>query len=115
MQHMSTTTEPSATVTTSLRVPADLLARYDRLGALTERPRSFHLLKALQAYIDDQLWLAETMASAVAEDEPTAVTNAEDTADLISRGLIRPEDLEGPDPTSDEEYEAAQHGPLRWR
>jgi len=65
---MSTTTEPSATVTTSLRVPADLLARYDRLGALTERPRSFHLLKALQAYIDDQLWLAETMAAAVAND-----------------------------------------------
>lgn len=108
---------PSATATTSLRVPADLLARYDRLGALTERPRSYHLLKALEAYIDDQLWLAETMASAVADasTEVTDVTNAEDTANLIARGLIRPEDLAGPDPIGDEEYEAAQRGPLRWR
>jgi|SRR5579864_9508391 len=114
---MSRATPPSNTVTTSLRVPADLLARYDRLGALTERPRSYHLLKALEAYIEDQLWLAKTMASAVAEADAdsTVVTNAEDTANLIARGLVRPEDLEGPDPISDEEYEATQRGPLRWR
>lgn len=114
---MSTTTTPSNTATTSLRMPADLLARYDRLGTLTERPRSYHLLKALEAYIEDQLWLAETMISAVAEAsaESTEVTSAEDTANLIARGLVRPEDLAGPDPISDEEYEAAQHGPLRWR
>lgn len=114
---MSTTTVPSGTATTSLRVPADLLARYDRLGALTERPRSYHLLKALEAYIDDQLWLAETTASAIADAgaEATEVTNAEDTAGLIARGLVRPEDLSGSDPISDEEYEAAQRGPLRWR
>lgn len=114
---MATSAASSTPVTTSLRMPADLLARYDRLGALTERPRSYHLLKALEAYIEDQLWLAETMDAAIADADadPTVVTNAEDTADLIARGIVHPDDLAGPDPISDEEYEVAQHGPLRWR
>jgi RHH-type rel operon transcriptional repressor/antitoxin RelB len=105
------------TTTTSIRIPGDLLDRFDRLAKATDRTRSYHVIKALEAYIAEQDYLVNLFAEATAEADadPTAVTNADAAATAIAAGLLRPEDLEGPDPVSDEEYEAAQQLSVRWR
>lgn len=41
---------PSAHVT--LRLPADLVARFDKLAAAMERPRSWVMLRALRQYLE---------------------------------------------------------------
>jgi RHH-type transcriptional regulator, rel operon repressor / antitoxin RelB len=107
----------SRTTTTSIRIPGDLLDRFDRLAKATDRTRSYHVIKALEAYIAEQDYLFNLFAEATAEADadPTTVSNADAAATAIAAGLLRPEDLEGPDPVSDEEYEAAQQLSMRWR
>jgi predicted transcriptional regulator len=103
--------------TTSLRLPDDLIARFDRLAEATERTRSYHFQKALETYIAEREWLVSTVREALSEAaaDTRRLTNDEVTARLMEQGLLHQEDLEGPDPVSDEEYEAAQHQPLLWR
>ncbi|HZS91561.1 MAG TPA: ribbon-helix-helix domain-containing protein [Chloroflexota bacterium] len=103
--------------TTSLRLPEDLIERFDRLAEATERTRSYHFQKALEAYIAEREWLVSTVRETLNEAaaDTRRLTNDEVTARLIEQGLLQPEDLDGPDPVSDEEYEAAQHQPLSWR
>jgi len=105
------------TSTTSVRIPGDLLVRVDRLAKATERTRSYHVIKALEAYIAEQDYLVNLFAEATAEADadPTAVTNTDATAKAIAAGLLRLDDLEGPDPVSDEEYETAQQLSVRWK
>ncbi len=38
----------------SLRVPAELIAAYDRLAAALERPRSWVMLRALRQYLEQE-------------------------------------------------------------
>ncbi len=106
-----------STSTTSVRIPVDLLGRFDRLAEETERGRSYHVIKALKAYIAEQESLAILFAEANAEADadPTAVANADATTIAIVAGLLRPEDLEGSDPVGDNEYEAAQQQVAVWR
>ena|SRR5579859_4054941 len=108
---------PARTSTTSIRIPEDLLGRFDHLAEATERTRSYHMIKALEAYITEQEYLVSLFseASAEADADPTHLTNAEATTQAIARGLLRAEDLEGPDPVSDAEYEAAQQQSAMWR
>ena len=107
----------SSTSTTSIRIPGDLLGRFDRLAKETERTRSYHLIKALEAYIAEQEYLVALFAEANAEADadPTAVSNADAMASAMATGLLRPESMQGPDPVSDEEYEVAQQRSLGWR
>jgi predicted transcriptional regulator len=102
--------------TTSVRIPGDLLSRFDRLAEATERTRSYHVIKALEAYIAEQEYLANLFreAAAEADADPTEVSNADAIAAAIATGLLRAEDLEGPDPVSVEEYQAAQQRSTRW-
>ncbi len=106
----------TGTSTTSVRIPDDLLDRFDRLTKATARTRSYHIIKALEAYIAEQEYLVDLFSAAAAEadSDPTAVTNADATAMAIEAGLLRPEDLEGPDPVSADEYEAAQERSVAW-
>jgi len=83
-----------------------LLGRFDRLARATERTRSYHIVKALEAYIAEQEYLVNLFSEADAD--PIAVSNADAVSAVIAAGLLRAEDLDGPDPVSDEEYEAAQ-------
>jgi len=39
--------------TVSIRLPDELAKQLDDIARETERPRSFHIQKALEAYIDD--------------------------------------------------------------
>lgn len=39
--------------TVSIRLPAELTKHLDDIAKETERPRSFHIQKALEAYIED--------------------------------------------------------------
>lgn len=107
----------TSTSTTSVRIPDDLLGRFNRLAEATERTRSFHVIKALEAYIAEQEYLIALLneATAEADADPTIVTNADAVAGAIAAGVVRPEDLEGPDPVSAEEYEAAQLRGPGWR
>jgi len=52
------------TSTTSVRIPGDLLDRFDRLAKATERTRSYHVIKALEAYIAEQDYLVNLYAEA---------------------------------------------------
>ena len=108
---------PTNTSTTSVRIPADLLDRFDRLAGATERSRSYHVVKALAAYIAEQEYLHALFAEASgeADADPTALPNADAIASAIADGLLRLEDLAGPDPVSDEEYAAAQAPDTGWR
>jgi predicted transcriptional regulator len=107
----------TSTSATSVRIPDDLLERFNRLAEAAERTRSFHVIKALEAYIAEQEYLIAllTEATAEADADPTTVTNADAVAAAVAAGLVRPEDLEGPDPVSAEEYELAQHQGTRRR
>lgn len=107
----------TTTSTTSVRIPGDLLGRFDRLATTTERTRSYHVIKALEAYIAEQEYIMDLFAAATAEADadPTDIPNTQATADAVAAGLLRPADLEGPDPVSDEEYEAVQRRGSGWR
>jgi predicted transcriptional regulator len=95
----------TSTSTTSVRIPDDLLERFNRLAEAIERTRSFHVIKALEAYIVEQEYLIALLTEATADAGATAV----------AAGLVRPEDLGRPDPVSAEEYELAQHQGTRWK
>lgn len=107
---------PGSANTTSIRIHGDLLDRFDRLAEATERTRSYHLIKALEAYIAEQEYLLSLFieATAEADADPTTVSNADAIASGVAAGLVRPEDIQGLDPVSDEEYEAAQRS-SGWR
>ncbi len=103
--------------TTSVRIPATLLDHFDWLAGVTERTRSYHIVKALEAYIAEQEYLVNLFneAGAEADADPTVVSNADAANAAIAAGLLRAEDLDGPNPVSDEEYEAAQQLGGVWR
>lgn len=107
----------NTTTTISVRIPATLLDRFDWLARATERTRSYHVVKALEAYMGEQEYLVTLFgeAGAEADADPAAVSNADAVNDAIAAGLLRAEDLDGPDPVSDEEYEAAQQLGGVWR
>jgi predicted transcriptional regulator len=107
----------TGTSTTSVCIPNGLLDRYSRLAEATERTHSFHVIKALEAYIAEQEYLIGLLneAAAEADADPTAVSNADAVAAAIAVGLVCATDLEGPDPVSIEEYEAAQQWGAGWR
>ena len=107
----------ASTSTTSIRISDELLGRFDRLAEATERSRSHHVIKALEAYIAEQEYLFALCEEAImeADADPTSVTNADAIAQAFTEGMLRPEDLEGPDPVSAEEYEAAQQSSTAWR
>jgi RHH-type transcriptional regulator, rel operon repressor / antitoxin RelB len=103
--------------TTSIRIPSDLLDRFDRLASSTERTRSYHVLKALAAYIAEQEYLNAlfTDLKSEADNDPTAMPNVDAIASAVTSGLMRAEDLESLDPISDAEYIAAQSSSAGWR
>jgi hypothetical protein len=102
---------------TSIRIPSDLLDRFDRLASSTERKRSYHVLKALAAYVAEQEYLNALFMDlrSEADKDPTAMPNVDTIASAVTSGLMRAEDLEGLDPISDAEYIAAQASSAVWR
>jgi predicted transcriptional regulator len=108
---------PTNAATTSIRIPGDLLDRFDRLASATERSRSYHVVKALAAYIAEQEYLNALFAEATAEADadPTTLSNADAAAMAVAGGLLRGEDLAEPDPVSDDEYVATQERHVGWR
>ncbi len=108
---------PINAATTSIRIPGDLLDRFDRLANRTERTRSYHVVKALAAYIAEQEYLNAlfTDLKADADSDRTAIPNDEAVSSAIASGLVRAEDLDGPDPVSDAEYAAVQTIDSEWR
>ena len=46
--------DAAKTTQTSLRVPVDLLATYDRIAAALDRDRSWVMLRALRHYLDGE-------------------------------------------------------------
>jgi len=56
--HQMTESKPMSDATktaqTSLRIPADVLAAYDRIAAALDRDRSWVMLRALRLYLDGE-------------------------------------------------------------
>jgi len=46
--------DATKTAQTSLRIPADVLAAYDRIAAALDRDRSWVMLRALRLYLDGE-------------------------------------------------------------
>jgi predicted transcriptional regulator len=63
----------------SLRVPNDLIAAFDELAAMLDRPRSWVMLRALRQYLDEE-------GADIAED-------AESLAELDRGEIVTTEDL----------------------
>ena len=63
------------TKTISLRLPADRLAELERLAKTTGQPRSWHMARALDAYLDVQAWQIEGIKQAIA-DTPKAAAES---------------------------------------
>jgi len=96
---MTTTTTTTTTITTtSVRIPDSLLVRFDRLAKATERTRSYHVVKALEAYVAEQEYLVTLFAEAEAEADadPTAVANADAIDAAVASGLLRRESMQPP-------------------
>ena len=55
------------TKTISVRLPADRLAALQRLAETTGQPRSWHMARALDAYLDVQAWQIAGIKQAIAE------------------------------------------------
>ncbi len=72
--------------------------------------------KALEAYVAEQEYLVNLFAEAEveADADPTAVASADAIAATVASGLLRRESMDGPDPVSHEEYEAAQQQSVGW-
>ena len=62
----------------SLRVPDDIIAAFDKLAAMLERPRSWVMLRALRQYLDEEgAELAEDAESLAELDRGEVVTSEE--------------------------------------
>ena len=55
------------TQTVSVRVGSDTVDRLERLAKATDRPRSWHIEQALDAYLDVQAWQIEQIEKGLAE------------------------------------------------
>lgn len=62
----------------SLRVPEDLIAAYDRLAAVLERPRSWVMLRALRCYLDEEGAEIEEDSESLAELARGEVVSSEE-------------------------------------
>jgi predicted transcriptional regulator len=51
---------------TSVRLSDDLAAQLDQLAAITERPRSSHIVEAIQRYLDEEAREAAIIAERLA-------------------------------------------------
>ena len=68
----------AATATFTIRVPADLKRRLDRLARAADRSRSWLAADALQHYVEDQQWqLAEIEAGLKDAESGRVVSNDE--------------------------------------
>lgn len=56
-----------ATITTSIRIPVELQARYERLAATTQRSRNYHIVEALERYACQELSDIERIEEALAQ------------------------------------------------
>jgi len=45
--------EPAMSIAISVRIPEELALELDGVAKETERPKSFHIQKALEAYLDE--------------------------------------------------------------
>ena len=74
----------------SLRVPDDIIAAFDRVAAMLDRPRSWVMLRALQQYLEDEgAEVAEDVAS-LAELDRGKIVPAEDlrgrVEEIVAKG-----------------------------
>lgn len=57
----------SESITLSFRVTAERAAALERLARSTDRPRSWHLERAVERYLDDEAWQVAHMEQGLAE------------------------------------------------
>ena len=69
----------------SFRVSAEKTRAIDKLAKATDRPRSWHLERALDAYLEVQSWQVERVHQGLKELKEGDAVPHEDVADWLSR------------------------------
>jgi predicted transcriptional regulator len=75
------------TTTITIRVPAELKARLDRLAELTDRSRSYLAAEALDTYARQELAIVEGVLEGVADDEAGRVVSHEEAMARLDRAI----------------------------
>jgi len=70
----------ATTTTMTVRVPAALKNRLDRLAVATARSRSWLAAHALEVYVEDQEWQLATIRKGIKDVREDRVTSHEKTA-----------------------------------
>jgi len=73
-------------VTLSTRITGDLDTRLARLAELTDRSKSWHVERALEAYLEHELAFVEAVAEGVADlDAGRTIPHEEVMAEMLRR------------------------------
>jgi predicted transcriptional regulator len=75
--------ELNATLT--LRVPADLRDRLERLAGATDRTRAWLALDALEKYVDLNEWQIAEIEAGIQEADAGTFATADEVADVFAR------------------------------
>jgi predicted transcriptional regulator len=71
------------TLAISVRIGTDKVERLERLAEATDRPRSWHIEQALDAYLDAQAWQIGQIETAIAEMDAGRSVPHDEVADWL--------------------------------
>jgi predicted transcriptional regulator len=74
----------SDTVMLSLRLPAKLAERLEKVAAATERPRSYVAVKAIQEYVESEDEILEGIRAGLAEADAGMTVSHEEAESFIA-------------------------------
>jgi predicted transcriptional regulator len=80
----------------SLRVPDDIIAAFDKLAAMLERPRSWVMLRALRQYLDEEGAEIAEDAESLAELDRGEVVTSEELRQSLEEIIDRAEKARAP-------------------
>ncbi len=102
-------------MTMIVQMPDELTGGLDTLVRTTGRSRDDLLTEAVARYLHEEARYSALVDEGLREADEApeeGTTHDEVVADMVARGMLRQEDLDGPDPIPLEDYrQAQQHGP----
>ena len=73
----------------AFRVDRERHARLARLAAATDRPKTWILERALDAYLEDQLWQIERIKHGIADVEAGRIVSHEEAMAVLDRVVAK--------------------------
>jgi predicted transcriptional regulator len=81
--------DTALTTHVTLRIPADVVEAFDRLGKILDRPRSWVMVRALRRYLEDEAAEIFEDAEALAELDRGGQTIPAEDVIAEMRGIIK--------------------------